>query len=135
MTKIDDLEKRIEKLENRVSKLEKPIRKPPTNNGGKSEDKEIEKQIASQLKKFQTKELVLIAFRLFRPKDVDEIKDRLKSWGWIEDTFFKKNFSTTLLKTGLVQKRKAENGKDVLLTLTLKGEIEADNVISKHKLK
>jgi len=134
LTSIDNLEKRIEKLENRVLKLEKSNQEPPTNNTNISKAKEIEKKIASELKKFQTKELVLIAFRLFIPKDLNEMKNRLKSWGWVEDTFFTKNFSTVLLKTGLVQKDQVKNGKDAFPTLTLKGEIEADKIISKHNL-
>ena len=77
---------------------------------------------------------MLIAFRLFIPKDLNEMKNRLKSWGWVEDTFFTKNFSTVLLKTGLVQKDQVKNGKDAFPTLTLKGEIEADKIISKHNL-
>ena len=52
MTSIDNLEKRIEKLENRVSKLEKSNQEPPTNNTNISKAKEIEKKIASELKKF-----------------------------------------------------------------------------------
>ena len=134
MDRFSEIWEKINEIDERVKRLEKSNQEGTTNNINLSKATEIEKRIALNLKKFQTKELVLIALRLFSPKTSSEIKNRLKNWGWVEDTFFTKNFSTLLIKTGLVQKENDENGKNDILTLTLKGEIETDKIIEKYRL-
>ncbi len=125
--RINALEKKIIELETRVTKLEKLDLLPPvsTNLSG------FPKEIISNLDKISSKNLVLIGLKIQSSQSIDELKTNLLKIGWIEDTFFKKNFSTVLVSKGLVRKVEDDAGNKGCFSLTERGIIVADELFIK----
>ena len=124
-SKIDDLEKKIFELETRVTQLEKleSSSTSPKLSG-------FPKELISKLDKIPTKNLILLSLKINSPQSITNLKTNLSKIGWIEDTFFKKNFGTALGKKGLIRKIDDETIKDAY-GLTARGIIIADELFSK----
>ena len=124
-SKIDDLEKKIFELETRVTKLEKSESSStsPKLSG-------FPNDLISKLDKISSKNLILLSLKINSPQSIPELKNNLLKIGWIEDTFFQKNFGTTLVKKGLICKIDDEAIKDAY-GLTDRGTIIADELFLK----
>jgi len=121
-----DLENAIRDLQKRVAALEQAARKSsqPSTRG-------LEGRIAEKVDKTGTQELIIIALRLNAKQTKDQIKSVLSDWGKAYGNWFEGgNFSGRLMKKGLVKKDGQSDVGD-LFSLTKKGEIEADNLITK----
>lgn len=122
-----DLEKTIRDLQKRVASLEQAIYKIPTRS-----TYGIEQRIAEKVDEMGTQELIIIALRLKEKQNKEEIKDVLSDWGKAYGSWFEGgNFSGRLIKKGLVKKDNLIGSGEDLFSLTKKGEIDADNLISK----
>lgn len=121
-----DLENAIRDLQKRVAALEQAAHKSlqPSARG-------LEGRIAEKVDKMGTQDLIVIALRLNAKQTKNQIKSVLSDWGKAYGNWFEGgNFSGRLVKKGLVKKDGQEDAGDDLFSLTKKGEIEADNLIT-----
>lgn len=125
--KIKNLEDQISKLTHRVSKLEKSS-EIPTQNSSLTEFPQI---LIKKIDKISTKNLVLILLKIHPNQSIPEMIKKLLKIGWIKDTFFQKNFGTTLVNKGLIQKSGSDELKKDRFSLTERGKLVADDLFSK----
>lgn len=127
-TKLEsDLEKAVHDLQKRVASLEQAVYGNP-----KAVSRGLEQRLAEKVDSIGTQDLILVAFRLKKPKQTkEEIKSILSDWGKAYGSWFEGgNFSGRLVKKGLVKKDGQNASDEDLFSLTKKGELEADGLIS-----
>ncbi|MCV0392812.1 MAG: hypothetical protein K5790_05890 [Nitrosopumilus sp.] len=129
MDKIDILENRISELENRVTELEKI----PETHTGLNTVTEFPKDLIKKIDKTPTKNLVLILLKIEPNQSISEMTKKLLDLGWMQDTFFKKNFGTSLANKGLIRKSGNDESKKDRFSLTDKGKIIADELFLKYQ--
>lgn len=127
----EEIENKLKDLEARISTLEAMKAIPTVSNNGFNT---IRRQIAEQITGFSTKELVMLSLYFEPVQTFSSIKQMIIGWGWTRDTFFEKNFGTTLVNKGLVQKVHNENEKEDQYTLTETGRIEVERMCKKFNL-
>jgi len=127
MDKIDILENRLSALENRVSQLEQSFESTPP----VQSITEFPQNLIKKIDKIPTKNLVLILLKLSPNQSISEMTKKLLKIGWIEDTFFQKNFATSLVNKGLIQKSGSDESNKDRFNLTERGKLVADELFSK----
>ena len=121
-----DLENTIRDLQKRVASLEQVVYKTPI-----PSTRGLEQRLAEKVDDMGTQELILIALRLKEKQSKEEIKSILSDWGKAYGSWFEGgNFSGRLIKKGLVKKDGQNDSGEDLFSLTKKGEVEAENLIS-----
>jgi hypothetical protein len=121
-----DLENAIRDLQKRVASLEQAVYKSP-----QPSTRGLEQRIAEKVDKIGTQDLIAVTLRLQPKQTKDQIKTVLSDWGKAYGNWFEGgNFSGRLVKKGLVKKDGRSDAGDDLFSLTKKGEIEADNLIT-----
>jgi hypothetical protein len=121
-----DLEKTIRDLQKRVASLEQAIYKSST-----TSTRGLEKRLVEKVDEMGTQELIMIALRLKEKQSKEEIKAVLSDWGKAYGSWFEGgNFSGRLIKKGFVKKDGQSSSGEDLFSLTKKGEIDTDNLIS-----
>ena len=129
MTFYLSVEERLDSLEKRVKKLEDSM---PAIGGILTYNAvSVESLIIKNIRKIETQDLVVIALRLKARQQKSEIKAMLRDWGKSVGNWFQGgNLNTRMVNKGIVKKVESEK-RDVIFTLTKKGELEADRLIEK----
>lgn len=125
--KIKNLQDQISKLVNRVSKLEKSS-ETPTQHSSLTEFPQI---LIKKIDKTSTKNLVLILLKIQPNQSIPEMTEKLLKIGWIKDTFFQKNFGSSLVNKGLIQKSGSDKSNKDRFSVTERGKLIADDLLSK----
>jgi hypothetical protein len=121
-----DLEKTIRDLQKRVASLEQAMHKSST-----TSTHGLEKRLVEKVDEMGTQELIMIALRLKEKQSKEEIRAVLSDWGKAYGSWFEGgNFSGRLIKKGFVKKDGQSSSGEDLFSLTKKGEIDTDNLIS-----
>jgi hypothetical protein len=126
MSEIDDLKKRLTALETRVSILEQCPKTPSSTAPSK-----FPPNLIKNIDKIPTKKLVLILLKIQPNQSIPELTENLLKMGWIKDTFFQKNFGTSLINKGLIQKSGSDKSSKDRFSLTSRGELSGEELISK----
>lgn len=122
-----DLEKQVRDLQKRVASLEQTVYSNP-----KSAARGLEQRLAEKVDDIGTQDLIVVALRIKPKQDKEAIKGVLSDWGKAYGSWFEGgNFSGRLIRKGLVKKDGQNDSGEDLFSLTKKGEIEADNLITK----
>lgn len=122
-----DLEKQVRDLQKRVASLEQTVYSNP-----KAAARGLEQRLAEKVDDIGTQDLIVVALRIKPKQDKEAIKGVLSDWGKAYGSWFEGgNFSGRLIRKGLVKKDGQNNSGEDLFSLTKKGEIEADNLITK----
>ena len=128
MTNIDELEKQLLNLEERVSTLEKK--------GQSIKVTEIDgfpQNVIQKIEKIPTRQLTLISLKINHPQSIEDLQKNLLKLGWVRDTFFEKNFASTLVNKGLIQQTEVNAKNKSLYSLTMKGDQEAEKILRKYQ--
>jgi hypothetical protein len=123
---LSDLEKIVSDLQKRVTSLEQAVFAGP-----KPSARGLEQKIVEKVQDIGTQDLILIALRQKPKQSKAQIRDVLNDWGKAYGSWFDGgNFSGRLVNKSLVKKDGATDGED-LFSLTKRGEMEADALMSK----
>lgn len=122
-----DLEKIVSDLQKRVASLEQAVFSK-----GHKPARGIEQKIVEKIDDLGTQDLIIIAL-LQKPKQTKaQIRQALGDWGKAYGSWFDGgNFSGRLVNKGLVKKDGATDAGEELFSLTKKGEMEADSLMSR----
>lgn len=130
MLDIPELEKIIQDLEKRVERLEGAVYKKSP-----AEKQDVTSLVVGNVDKIGTQDLVILALRIKPNQTKAEIKTMLGDWGKSYSSWFEGgNFSGRLVKKGFVKKAGQNKEGEELYLLTKKGELHADELLSKIKL-
>ena len=121
-----DLEVRVDELEKRVSKLEISSETPIE----PSSITAFPPALIKKIDKISSKNLVLILLKIQPDQSISEMTEKLLKIGWIKDTFFQKNFGTSLVNKGLIQKSGSDESNKDQFSLTERGKLVADDLLS-----
>lgn len=135
MDKISQLEDTVKKIEERLLNLEQKISNLEKLNSStsKSRMREIPNNVIKKIDKISTRHLIIILLSVKPNQSFKELQEMLLKIGWIKDTFFEKNFSSSLIKKGLVQASGKDSERKESYSLTMKGELEAEKILDKFK--
>jgi hypothetical protein len=123
-----DLEKIVSDLQKRVASLEQAV----FSAGRKPSARGLEQKIVEKVDDMGTQELIIIALQQKPKQTKAQIRQALNDWGKAYGSWFEGgNFSVRLVNKGLVKKDGATDSGEDLFSLTKKGEMEADVLISK----
>jgi hypothetical protein len=101
-------------------------------NGPKMTPSDLEQRIVEKVDNTGTQDLILIALLQKAKQSKAEIRQVLNDWGKAYGSWFDGgNFSGRLIKSGLVKKDGSNDVGEDLFSLTKKGEMEANDLISK----
>lgn len=122
-----DLEKTVRDLQKRVTSLEQTLYGYP-----KTAARGLEQRLAKKAYKIGTQDLIVVALRTTPKQTKEAIKGVLSDWGKAYGSWFEGgNFSGRLIRKGLVKKDGQNDSGEDLFSLTKKGEIDADELITK----
>ncbi len=124
MFKKDDLEKRLDELEQRVTILEDNNIQKPLNHSVS----ELPKIIIKNIDKIPTKTLVILSLKISPSQSIMQLELSLQKIGWVKDTFFTKNFATTLISKGVAQPDGKDSKNKNTYSLSDKGHILAEEL-------
>jgi len=124
--KVENLEAELKKITEKVSALEKRLKQSSS-----VKQFELSTNVIKKIDKIPTKDLILVLLKMSVNQSINDLKQNLLKLGWIEDTFFKKNFSASLIKKGLISKTGTDAKKKDQYSLTLKGEILSKELLQK----
>jgi len=123
-----NLEKVVLDLQKRVTSLEQAV----YGSGSKPARRGLEQRIVEKVDDIGTQDLILVALMLAPKQSKTQIRQVLSDWGKAFGSWFEGgNFSGRLVKAGLVKKDGASDAGEDLFSLTKKGEMEADSLVSK----
>jgi hypothetical protein len=123
-----NLEKVVLDLQKRVTSLEQAV----YGSGSKPAGRGLEQRIVEKVDDIGTQDLILVALMLAPKQSKTQIRQVLSDWGKAFGSWFEGgNFSGRLVKAGLVKKDGASDTGEDLFSLTKKGEMEADSLVSK----
>jgi hypothetical protein len=123
-----DLEKIVSDLQKRVAALEQAV----FSSGHKPPARGIELKIVEKVDDMGTQDLIMIALRQKPKQTKAQIREALNDWGKAYGSWFEGgNFSGRLVNKGLVKKDGATGAGEDVFSLTKKGEMEADGLMSK----
>ncbi len=123
-----DLAKVVSDLQKRVASLEQAV----FSAGRKPSATGIEQKIVEKVDDLGTQDLIMIALRQKPKQTKAQIKQVLGDWGKAYGSWFEGgNFSGRLVSKGLVKKDGSTDAGEDLFSLTKKGEMEADSLMSK----
>lgn len=123
-----DLEKIVSDLQKRVATLEQAV----FSAGHKPSARGIEQKIVEKVDDMGTQDLIMIALRQKPKQTKAQIREALNDWGKAYGSWFEGgNFSGRLVNKGLVKKDGTTDAGEDLFSLTKKGEMEADSLVSK----
>jgi hypothetical protein len=129
MLDVPELEKIIQDLQKRVERLEGVVYKKSS-----VERQDVTSLVVGNVDKIGTQDLVILALRIKPDQNKAEIKAILGDWGKSYGSWFKGgNFSGRLVKKGFVKKAGQNKEGNELFQLTKKGELHADELLSKIK--
>lgn len=129
MLDVPELEKIIQDLEKRVERLENAVYKKPA-----AERQDVTSLVVGNVDKIGTQDLIILALRIKPDQTKAEIKSILGDWGKSYGSWFEGgNFSGRLIKKGFVKKSGQNKEGEELFQLTKKGELHADELLSKIK--
>lgn len=99
---------------------------------GKSDD--IEGLVVSKIDDIETQDLVVIALKLKPKQTKSEIKAMLQNWGKKVGNWFQGgNLNTRMVNKSLVKKEDVNGKREVIFSLTRKGELVAVKLINELK--
>lgn len=124
------LESRIGDIERRLSKLEEILQGERQSLTTRSN--ELEQRLVENADKMNTQEMIIISLRVNGKQTKEEVKRMLQDWGKVYGNWFDGgNFNGRLVRKNIVKKEgKNEKGED-LFSLTKRGEMLADELITK----
>lgn len=130
-----EVEKKFHQIEERLERLE-DIVLDKGKDFSKAKPVGLEKLLIENVKKIATQHLVVISLKLRGKQTREELRKTLQDWGKVFGNWFRGgNFNNRLLKTNIVKPDgKNEDGED-LYSLTKRGDLLADELIEKIKLK
>lgn len=125
---LSDLEKIVSDLQKRVASLEQAV----FSAGPKPSARGLEQKIVEKVQDIGTQDLILIALRQKPKQSKTQIREVLNDWGKAYGSWFDGgNFSGRLVNKSLVKKDGATDAGEDLFSLTKRGEMEADALMSK----
>ncbi len=128
MLDVSELEKIIQDLEKRVERLEGVVYK---SKAAERQD-DVTSRIVGSVDKIGTQDLIILALRIKPHQTKAEIRAMLDDWGKSYGSWFEGgNFSGRLIKKGFVKKAGQNKEGEELFLLTKKGELQADEYLSK----
>ena len=124
------LESRIGDIERRLSKLEEILQGERQSQTTRSN--ELEQRLVENADKMNTQEMIIISLRVNGKQTKEEVKTMLQDWGKVYGNWFDGgNFNGRLVRKNIV-KKEGKNGKNEdLFSLTKRGEMLADELITK----
>ncbi len=128
----DELQLRIKNLEDRLKNIEEIIFTKPVKIQQSDKLSQFYGIVARNIDKFGTQQLIVALLRLTPEKTKPQLMAILDEIGKVYGNWFRGgNFNNRLLKAGVVKVAgEAENSEQVY-SLTKKGEITADEILSK----
>lgn len=127
-----ELERRIGDIERRLAKLEAPL---PKESHHTASSNELERKLVENAAKMNTQEMIVISLRLNGKQTKEQIKDMLQDWGKVYGTWFDGgNFNGRLVRKNIVKKEGKNEENEELFSLTKRGELLADELITKVKV-
>jgi hypothetical protein len=127
-----NLEKVVSDLQKRVASLELAVYGSGGSGPKKAAGRGLDQRIVEKVDDIGTQDLILVALMLTPKQSKAQIRQVLSDWGKAFGSWFEGgNFSGRLVKAGLVKKDGTSDAGEDLFSLTKKGEMEADNLVSK----
>ncbi|HEV8387746.1 MAG TPA: hypothetical protein VGQ03_09000 [Nitrososphaera sp.] len=126
------LERRIGDIERRLSKLEEILQEERQSLTTRSN--ELEQRLVENADKTNTQEMIIISLRVNGKQTKEEVKRMLQDWGKVYGNWFDGgNFNGRLVRKNIVKKDGKNEKDEDLFSLTKRGEMLADELITKVK--
>jgi hypothetical protein len=127
-----ELESRIDAIERRLAKLEEMLPRESHNTFGSNE---LERKLVENAGRMNTQELIVISLRLNGKQTKEQVKTVLQDWGKVYGNWFDGgNFNGRLVRKNIVKKEDRNENNEDLFSLTRRGEMLADELITKVKV-
>lgn len=127
-----ELENRIGEIERRLAKLEKML---PKESHHMTNSDELERKLVENAGKMNTQEMIVISLRLNGKQTKERVKSTLQDWGKVYGNWFDGgNFNGRLVRKNIVKKEDKNEKNEDLFSLTKRGEMLADELITKVNL-
>ena len=124
------LESRIGDIERRLSKLEEILQGERQSQTTISN--ELEQRLVENADKMNTQEMIIISLRVNGKQTKEEVKRMLQDWGKVYGNWFDGgNFNGRLVRKNIVKKEGKNEMNEDLFSLTKRGEMLADELITK----
>ena len=124
------LESRIGDIERRLSKLEEILQGERQSQITISN--ELEQRLVENADKMNTQEMIIISLRVNGKQTKEEVKRMLQDWGKVYGNWFDGgNFNGRLVRKNIVKKEGKNEMNEDLFSLTKRGEMLADELITK----
>jgi hypothetical protein len=124
-----ELEGRIADIERRLAKLEAML---AGNHAPAERSSELEARLVKSADKVNTQEMIVISLKLHGRQTKEEIKSSLQDWGKVYGNWFEGgNFNGRLVKKNIVKKEDKNEKNEDRFSLTKRGELLAEELISK----
>jgi hypothetical protein len=127
-----ELESRIDLIELRLAKLEEML---PRHSRNATNLNELERKLVENAGRMNTQELIVISLRLNGKQTKEQVKNMLQDWGKVYGSWFDGgNFNGRLVRKNIVKKEDRNEKNEDLFSLTRRGEMLADELITKVKV-
>jgi len=124
------LESRIGDIERRLSKLEEILQ--GERQSITTISNELEQRLVENADKMNTQEMIIISLRVNGKQTKEEVKKMLQDWGKVYGNWFDGgNFNGRLVRKNIVKKEGKNEMNEDLFSLTKRGEMLADELITK----
>ena len=124
------LESRIGDIERRLSKLEEILQ--GERQSITTISNELEQRLVENADKMNTQEMIIISLRVNGKQTKEEVKKMLQDWGKVYGNWFDGgNFNGRLVRKNIVRKEGKNEMNEDLFSLTKRGEMLADELITK----
>lgn len=124
------LESRIGDIERRLSKLEEILQ--GERQSLTTISNELEQRLVENADKMNTQEMIIISLRVNGKQTKEEVKRMLQDWGKVYGSWFDGgNFNGRLVRKNIVKKEGKNEMNEDLFSLTKRGEMLADELITK----
>ena len=96
---------------------------------------ELERKLVENAGKMNTQEMIVISLRLNGKQTKERVKSTLQDWGKVYGNWFDGgNFNGRLVRKNIVKKEDKNEKNEDLFSLTKRGEMLADELITKVNL-